>query len=50
MEDGSLAGALEVNALAFAKFGSSYACNDAGNHYLEVDTECAWTVKVIDQS
>jgi hypothetical protein len=49
MEDGSF-GALSVNVLSLKKAGSSYAYNDAGTHYLEVNSECAWTVKVVDVS
>ncbi len=49
MEDGSFTGALDVNVLAMKKSGTSYAYGDAGTHYLKVDTECAWTVKVADE-
>lgn len=49
MEDGGLAGAMDVNALAMSKAGSSYAYNDAGQHYIKVDSECSWTLKVIDE-
>ena len=48
MEDGSF-GAMAVDALALHKAGTSYAYDDAGTHYLEVNTECAWTAKVIDE-
>jgi hypothetical protein len=49
MEDGGLTGAMDVNALAMTKSGTSYAYNDAGQHYIKVDSECAWTLKVIDE-
>jgi hypothetical protein len=49
MEDGGLAGAMDVNALAMSKAGSSYAYSDAGQHYIKVDSECSWTLKVIDE-
>lgn len=49
MEDGGLGGAMDVNALAVSKTGSSYAYDDAGTHYLEVNSECSWTLKVIDE-
>jgi hypothetical protein len=29
---------------------STWVYDDAGTHYLEIDTGCAWTVKVINQS
>jgi hypothetical protein len=47
MEDGSF-GAMAVDELAESKTGSSYAYSDAGPHYLEIDSECSWTVKVSD--
>jgi hypothetical protein len=49
MEDGGLSGAMNVNELAMSKTGSSYAYNDAGTHYIEVNSECSWTLKVIDE-
>lgn len=49
MEDGGLAGAMDVNALAMSKSGTSYAYNDAGQHYIKVDSECSWSLKVIDE-
>src|ERR1700733_6700677 len=48
MEDGTF-GAMSVNGLAMSKSGSSYAYNDAGTHYLEINSECSWTVKIIDE-
>jgi len=49
MEDGSFSGAMDVNVLDMKKSGTSYAYGDAGTHYLKVTTECAWTVKVVDE-
>ncbi len=49
MEDGGLAGAMDVNALAMSKSGTSYAYNDAGHHYIKIDSECSWSIKVIDE-
>lgn len=48
LEDGTY-GAMEVDELAASKTGSSYAYDDAGTHYLEVDSECSWTLKIIDE-
>ena len=31
------------------KAASTWAYGDAGRHYLEVNSECDWTVKVIDE-
>ena len=38
-----------VNALAMSKSASTYAYNDAGTHYLEINSECSWSIKVIDE-
>jgi hypothetical protein len=49
MEDGGFGGAMDVNTLAMSKAGTSYAYNDAGQHYIEIDSECSWNIKVIDE-
>lgn len=49
MEDGGLGGAMDVNTLAMSKSSSSYAYGDAGQHYIKVDSECSWTLKVVDE-
>lgn len=38
-----------VNDLAMSKSAVTYAYNDAGTHYLAVNSECSWTVKVVDE-
>jgi hypothetical protein len=38
-----------VNELGAGKSGSTYAYGDAGTHYLQVNSECSWSVKVIDE-
>lgn len=38
-----------VNELGSGKSGSTYAYGDAGTHYLQVNSECSWNVKVIDE-
>ena len=48
MEDGTF-GAMSVNGLAMSKSGSSYAYNDGGTHYLKINSECSWTVKILDE-
>ena len=50
LEDGGsdLSG-VTVNVLATSKTASSWAYGDAGSHYLEIDSECSWTVTVIDE-
>jgi hypothetical protein len=40
---------VDVNDLAVSKTGSTWAYDDSGTHYLEIDSECNWTVKAIDQ-
>lgn len=49
-EDGGSGGSgASVNDLAASKTSSTWAYNDGGTHYLEVNSECSWTVKVIDE-
>jgi hypothetical protein len=38
-----------VNQLGTGKSGSTYAYGDAGTHYLQINSECSWSVKVIDE-
>lgn len=38
-----------VNELSMGKSGSTWAYHDAGEHYLVVNSECDWKVKVIDE-
>jgi hypothetical protein len=38
-----------VNRLGTGKSGSTYAYGDAGTHYLQINSECSWSVKVIDE-
>lgn len=38
-----------VNDLAMSKSASTYAYGDAGAHHLEINSECSWSVKVIDE-
>jgi hypothetical protein len=45
---GDLSGA-SVNELGPGKSGSTYAYGDAGTHYLEINSECSWNVRVIDE-
>lgn len=40
---------VEVNDLAMSKTSSTWVYGDAGAHYLAIDSECDWTVKVIDE-
>lgn len=48
-DGGSDFNGVSVNDLAMSKSASTYAYNDAGTHYLEVNSECSWTMKVIDK-
>lgn len=45
-EDGSK---VMVNDLAESKNATTYAYDDAGTHYLQVNSECDWTVTVASQ-
>lgn len=42
-------GGVSVNDLAMSKSSSTWAYSDGGTHYLEINSECSWTVKVIDE-
>ncbi len=37
----------DVNELGNGGHGTTYAYGDSGRHYLAVDSECAWRVKVV---
>lgn len=40
---------LSVNDLAMSKSSSTWAYNDGGTHYLQINSECSWKVKVVDE-
>jgi hypothetical protein len=42
-------GGVSVNDLAMSKTSSTWAYNDGGTHYLEINSECDWTVKILDE-
>jgi hypothetical protein len=48
-DGGSDLNGVDVDEMATTKTASSWAYNDAGTHYLEIDSECDWTVTVIDE-
>lgn len=48
--DGGNDPALTVNDLGDGESGSTLAYDDAGTHYLQIVSQCAWNVKVIDES
>lgn len=48
-DGGSDFNGVDVNDLAMTKKGSTWAYDDSGSHYLEIDSECDWTVKVVDE-
>jgi len=45
---GDLSG-VNVNELGNGKSGTTYAYGDGGTHYLSVNSECDWHVRVIDE-
>jgi hypothetical protein len=47
-EDGGFSG-VSVNDLSMGQSGSTWGYDDAGMHYLEINSECAWNVKVVDE-
>lgn len=48
-DGGSDINGVSVNDLADSKTATSWAYNNAGTHYLAIDSECDWTVTVIDE-
>lgn len=48
-EDGGNDFAWSVNDPAKSKSALTHAYDDAGSHYLQVNSEYAWTMKVIDE-
>ena len=48
-DGGSDFSGVEVNDLAMSKSSSTWAYNDSGTHYLEINSECSWKLKVIDE-
>jgi hypothetical protein len=48
-DGGSDFNGVTVNELSDGQSGSTWAYGDAGTHYLVVNSECSWTVKVIDE-
>ena len=48
-EDGGNDFNLSVNDLAMSKSSSTWAYNDGGAHYLQINSECSWKVKVVDE-
>jgi hypothetical protein len=48
LEDGGADfGGATVNELGTAGHGITHAYGDSGSHYLEVDSECAWSMQVV---
>jgi hypothetical protein len=48
-EDGGNDFSLSVNDLATSKSSSTWAYNDGGTHYLEINSECSWKLKIVDE-
>jgi hypothetical protein len=40
---------VSVNDLAMSKGASTWGYDDAGTHYLQINSECVWKVKVVDE-
>jgi Protein of unknown function (DUF2510) len=40
---------VSVNDMAVSKSASTWGYDDAGTHYLAIDSECSWNVKVVDE-
>ena len=48
-DGGSDVTGVSVNDRAASKSASAWANDDAGTHYLQINSECAWKVKVVDE-
>lgn len=48
-EDGGNDSNLSVNDLAMSKSASTWAYGDGGQHFLQINSECAWKVRVVDE-
>jgi hypothetical protein len=48
-DGGNDMGGLNVNALSSGATSSTWAYNDAGSHYLSINSECSWSMKVVDE-
>jgi hypothetical protein len=48
-DGGSDFSGVTVNDLAMSKSSSTWAYGDGGRHYLEINSECSWEVKVVDE-
>jgi hypothetical protein len=48
-DGGSDFNGVSVNDLAMSKSATTWAYGDAGTHYLQVNSECAWEMKVVDE-
>ncbi len=48
-DGGSDFSGVSVNDLAASKSASTWAYNDSGTHYLAVNSECSWKLKVVDE-
>jgi hypothetical protein len=48
-DGGSDFGGVSVNDLSMARSASTWAYNDGGTHYLAVNSECSWKLKVVDE-
>ena len=44
---GSLDDSVNVNELGHHGHGHTFGYSDRGRHYLQVDSECSWRLKVI---
>lgn len=40
---------VSVNDMAVSKSASTWGYDDAGTHYLAINSECSWNVKVVDE-
>jgi len=48
-DGGSDFNGVSVNDLAMSKSSSTWGYDDAGTHYLQVNSECSWKMKVVDE-
>ena len=49
-EDSGTDFSLSVNDLGMIESASRWAYDDGGTHYLQISSECAWKVEIVDES
>ena len=48
-DEGNDLNGVSVNDLAMSKSASTWGYDDARTHYLQINSECAWKVRVVHE-